>query len=96
MSDGYVIFVEDVKSELPEDRELILTIKDLAPGPRKYNNRVVKALVARAPDKLPGASPLTVRSWTGRIISRSYFIKVLAELAPTLPGTPHGETLRAL
>jgi hypothetical protein len=58
MEKEYSVFVEDIKKELVEGREIVLTIKDLTPGRRKYENRLVKAVVSRSPEKLPGSNIL--------------------------------------
>ncbi len=93
MAKEYLVFVEDMKKELVEGRELLLTIKDLTPGKRKYENRVVKAIVSSSPDKLPGSDILRVRSWTGVLYPQPWAIKIVEEAGEVLQGIPHGETL---
>jgi len=93
MAKEYMVFVEDMKKELLEGREILLTIKDLTPGKRKYENRIVKALVSSSPDKLPGGDILRVRSWTGVLYPQPWAIKIIEEIGEVLPGVPHGETL---
>ena len=89
----YEVFVRSVQEELIEEQELELTIKDLTPGPRKYENRVVRAVVSTSPEKLPGGDLLRVRSWTGRLYPEPWAIRILEELGEASPGVPHGETL---
>jgi len=93
MAKEYLVFVEDMKKELLEGREILLTIKDLTPGKRKYENRIVKAIVSSSPDKLPGGDVLRVRSWTGVLYQRPWAIKIVEEVGEVVPGIPHGETL---
>lgn len=96
MPKEYLVFVESLESELHFDREIQLTLKDLTPGPRKYDNRVVKARVSPNPADLPGADVLYVRSWTGVQYPQTFAVKVTEELGALVPGVPHGETLRVL
>lgn len=58
----YAIFVQNIEEDLPEGKELVLTIKDLTPGRNKYENRVVKAIVSRHPEKLLDSDILEVKS----------------------------------
>ena len=90
----YEVFVKDIKKELVEGHEIELTIKDLTPGQRKYDNRVVIAMVSSSPDKLPGGDILRVRSWTGILYPEPWATKIVEEVGEVLHGVPHGETLR--
>lgn len=94
MAKDYEVFVEDVARDLPEGREIELTVKDLTPGPRKYDNRVVRAIVTRGGPA--DADRLSVRSWNGVAYSDRWAIRIVREVGELLPGTPHGETLRVL
>jgi len=89
----YEVFVRSIEKELVEGQEVELTIKDLTPGPRKYENRVVKAVVSSSPEKLPDNDTLRVRSWTGHLYPEPWAIKIVKEVGEVLPGMPHGETL---
>ncbi len=95
MNKEYVTFVKDL-SELAKGKESILAIRDLTPGPRKYDCRIVKAIVADSPATLPGADVLWIRSWTGILHPEAWAIRIVTELDDTLPGRPHDETLRQL
>ena len=96
MAKEYEVFVEDLARDLPEGREVELTVKDLSPGPRKYENRVVRAIVSRRADQWPDADRLRVRSWTGVLYPETWAIRIVAEVGELVPGPPHGETLRVL
>ncbi len=91
----WVIFVTRI-DDLNEGEESILTIRDLSPGPKKYNAKVVRAVLSRQPETLPGADTLWIRSWTGRLYPQSWAIKILDEAGDYLAGVPHGETLRVI
>ena len=92
----YAVFVEDIKKELVEGKEIVLTVKDLTPGPAKYENRVVKAVVSSTPGTLAGADVLRVRSWTGVLYPEPWAIKIVEEMGELLSGVSHGETLNVL
>jgi hypothetical protein len=92
MKKEFMTFVKDL-SELTEGKEIVLAIRDLAPGPRKYDCRIVRAVVASAPGKLPAGDVLRIRSWTGILHPEPWAIEIITELDETLPGRPHAETL---
>ena len=94
MKKEFMVFVSDL-SDLVEKKEVTVAVRDLTPGPRKYDCRIVKAVLSRSAD-LPGGDVLWVRSWTGVLHPNPWAIKVLAEVADTLPGRPHDETLSHL
>ncbi|MBI2490773.1 MAG: phenylphosphate carboxylase subunit gamma [Candidatus Rokubacteria bacterium] len=96
MAKDYEVFVENLARDLPQGREIELTLKDLSPGPRKYENRVVRAMVSRRADQWPDADRLRARSWTGVLYPETWAIRIVAEVGELVPGTPHGETLRVL
>jgi len=91
----YVAFVKDL-DELVENRETEIAIRDLMPGPRKYDCKIVKAIVTSLPEKLPDGDVLWIRSWTGILHPKAWAINILEELDETLPGHPHDETLSML
>jgi ribosomal protein L14 len=90
----YSVFVENIGKDLVEGNEIVLTIKDLTPGRRKYENRVVKAVVSKSREKLPDGDVLRVRSWTGVLYPKPWVIKIVEEVGEVIPGIPHGETLQ--
>jgi len=93
MGKEYEIFVRSI-DELADGQEVELTIRDLTPGPRKYECRVVRALVQSSPEKLPDGDILRVRSWTGVLYPQPKVMKIVKEVGEVMPGIPHGETLR--
>jgi len=86
MKKEYVTFVRRMR-DLNEGMETLF-IKDLTPGPRKYDTRLVHAELCRRPDKLPDGDVLWIRSETGRLQPDPWAIKVLEDLPPTVPGQP--------
>ena len=74
--------------ELPQGREIQLSIRDLTPGQHKYHGRNVKALVSSSPDKLPDADVLWIRSGTGVLRPQPWAIKITGDLAEFLSRKP--------
>lgn len=66
--------------ELPEGREIEVSIRDLTPGQHKYLGRNVKAVVSSSPDKLPDADVLWIRSGTGVLRYQPWAIKIITDL----------------
>ena len=66
-----------------------LAIKELAPGPRKYNCRLVKAVVSKDPKSLPGGDLLWLRSLTGSKFPNPWGIKILEELGDSIKTKPY-------
>jgi hypothetical protein len=92
MSKEYVTFITNL-DDLTEGRELQLTIRDLTPGPRKYDARVVKARLSHSTGKPAEGDTLWVRSWTGALYPQPWSMVITEEVGEVLPGRPHGETL---
>jgi hypothetical protein len=84
MSQEYDTFVESL-GDLPDGGEVRLTVRDLAPGRRKYDARYVRAIVASSPEKLPDADVLRVRFLRGYLHPRPWAIKILEELGDFPP-----------
>jgi len=74
--------------ELPEGREIGISIRDLTPGQHKYSGRNVKAIVSRSPKKLPDGDVLWIRSGTGILRSQPWAIKITADLGEFLSRQP--------
>ncbi len=88
MSKEYSTFVSDPEI-LPEGKEIKLAIKDLAPGPRKYDCRIVKAIVSSSPDGIEGGDVLWLRSLVGVQFPRPWSIKIVEELGDSIPRSPY-------
>jgi len=73
-----------------------LFIKDLAPGPRKYDTRFVEAQIAKSNEVLPDGDPLYLRSESGLKRPEPWYIKVIQELPPFVPGKPWEDVYDAI
>lgn len=91
MKKEFMTFVSDL-NELVEKKEVSIAVRDLAPGPRKYDCKIVRAVLSRKPDSAD-SDVLWVWSWTGVKHPDPWSIKIKAEVGETLPGRPHDETL---
>jgi len=88
MTKEYSTFISDPQA-LPEGKEINLAIKDLTPGPRKYDCRIVKAVIAGSPDKLEGADVLWLKSLVGITFAKPWAIKIVEELGDSIPRPPY-------
>lgn len=95
MGKEWVIFVTSI-DDMIDGREGVLTIRDLTPGQKKYNAKVVRAKVSRKPETLAGADVLWIRSWNGSLYPEPWAIKIIEETGDYVTGIPHGETLRLM
>lgn len=91
----YQCFVKGY-ADLEEGREVVLTIRDLSPGRRKYNARVVRAVVSHAADALARWDRLWVRSMVGVTDPIPWALQIVEELGPTVPGRPYSDIFEAL
>lgn len=94
MKREYVTFVRRL-SDLSEGKRALF-IKDLTPGPRKYDTKLVRAELSRDAARLPDGDTLWIRSETGRLHAQAWSIKVLEELPPYVPGQPWQDVFTSL
>jgi len=80
----YDTYVETL-AELPQGRETVLAIRDLTPGRRKYETRVVKAILSSRPEELPDGDVLWVRLGLGTRHPQPWAIKILEVVGEYLP-----------
>jgi hypothetical protein len=73
-----------------------LFIKDLTPGPRRYDTKFVEAEVAKSKGALPDGEPLTIRSESGLRTPEPWYIKIIRELPPFVPGKPWEDVFGAI
>lgn len=90
MAKEYQTFVVSLES-LPEGQEIDLTIKDLTPGPRKYDGRRVRAIVYKSRDKAPEGDTLWIRSEVGVLHPEPWVIKIVEELPELIPVPPYSD-----
>ncbi|MBI4288491.1 MAG: phenylphosphate carboxylase subunit gamma [Chloroflexi bacterium] len=93
MKKEYVTFVRDFKS-LPQGKEIEITIRDLTPGPRKYDAKIVKAVVSEDPARMPEGDLLWLRSATGVLSAKPWAIQVKGEVKGFLNLPPYSSLLR--
>ncbi len=94
MKKEWVAYVRRI-SDLSEGKQTLF-IKDLTPGPRKYDTKLVKAELAKSAEKLPEGDTLWTRSETGYLHAQPWKIKILEELSPYIPGQPWEDVFAAL
>lgn len=88
MAKEYQTFVADLDS-IPEEREVEMVIKDLTPGPRKYDSSRVKAIVSKSANKFPDGDLLWVRSEVGALYPEPWKIKIIETLPDLIPSPPY-------
>ena len=89
MSKLYEAFLAD-PDRLPEREEVRLFVKDLTPGPRKYDTRFVKAKIFRTQGAMPSSDRLRLRFLDGKLYSTDSAILILEDLGESVSGTPYG------
>jgi hypothetical protein len=76
------------KFEDLSEGEVDLFVKDLTPGPKKYDTKHVRAKIARSKGNLPDGDLLRIRSESGIATLEPWYIKILEELPEWVPGKP--------
>ncbi len=94
MKREYLTFVRQFK-DLREGK-LELFIKDLTPGPRKYDTKHVLAEISSYPERMPDGDILRIRSESGILHTRPWGIKILEELPESVPGQPWEDVFKAI
>lgn len=92
MSKEWQTFVR--KYEDMKEGSIKLFIKDLTPGPRKYDTKFVKATVSKK--SLPDGDVLWIRGESGLKGPDSWSIKIEEELPPCIEGEPYENVLDAV
>jgi len=73
-----------------------LFIKDLTPGPRKYDTKFVEAQVAKSKEALPDGDLLYIRSESGLKIPHPWYIRITRERPPFVSGKPWEDVFAAV
>ncbi len=94
MNREYVTFVRSI-ADLGEGKQTLF-IKDLTPGPRKYDTKLVRADLSRSATQHTNGDTLWIRSETGYLHPQPWVISVLEELPPTVPGQPWQDVFAAI
>ncbi len=94
MKREYQTFVRQFKDLREGEQKLF--IKDLTPGPRKYDTRHVMAEISSHPEKMTDGDVLRIRSESGTLLSQVWGIKILKELPESVPGQPWEDVFKAI
>lgn len=86
MANEWQTFVK--KFDDMQEGEFELFIKNLTPGPRKYDTKRVRAKVAKSKTSLTGGDILWIRSESGLKAPDPWYIEILDELSESIPGRP--------
>ncbi len=90
MKKEYQAFIEDL-SQVSDGVEVELNIKDLTPGARKYDSRLVKAILFSSPERLPEVDTLWFRSHSGFLHPKPWAMKITRELGDHVPVPPYSD-----
>jgi len=82
--------------DLEENKQIVLTIRDLSPGKHKYNARVARVRISRSPEALAKWDTLWVRSVVGVKDPQPWGMKIGEELGITVPGKPYSDIYQTL
>ena len=82
--------------DLEENKQIVLTIRDLSPGKHKYNARVARVRISRSPEALAKWDTLWVRSVVGVKDPQPWGMKIVEELGITVPGKPYSDIYQTL
>ena len=94
MKKEYQTFVRQFKDLREGKREIF--IKDLTPGPRKYDTKHVLAEISSDPGKMTDGDILRIRSESGILQTQPWGIKILKELPESVPGQPWEDVFKAI
>jgi len=82
--------------DLQEGKKLVVSIRDLNPGKRKYLARVARVEISRSPEALTSWDTLWAHSVVGFKDPQPWGMKVVEELGLTVPGQPYSDIYQAL
>lgn len=88
MAGEYETFVRD-RDHVLSGREVVLTLRDLAPGRKKYRAMNVRAVVSRPPR--PGEPLLWLRSVVGNKDAAPCSVRIVAELPEAFAAEPYSD-----
>lgn len=84
----YLTFLENPE-KLPLGEPVSIFIKDLSPGNRKYDARLVKAIVYREAEPSASSNALILSSMAGKRYSDNLSIRIIEELGEYVHGSPY-------
>lgn len=88
MASEYETFVRD-RASILSGREVVLTLRDLTPGRKKYRGVNVRCAVSRVPR--PGEPLLWIRSVVGLRDSEPCSVRIVEELPDTFQAPPYSD-----
>jgi hypothetical protein len=94
MKKEYLTFVRQFK-DLREGKQEIF-IKDLSPGPRKYDTKHVLAEISSRLERMPEGDILRIRSESGTLNTQTWRIRILEELPESVSGQPWEDVFKAM
>ncbi len=94
MKREHLTFIRQFK-DLKEGTQKLF-IKDLTPGPRKYDTKYVNAEISSDPEKMRNGDILRIRSESGILLPQPWGIKILEELPESVPGQPWEDVFKAI
>jgi hypothetical protein len=93
MSKEYEIFARHPERVL-SGREVVVTLRDLSPGRRKYRGINVRAVISRPPR--PGEPTLWIRSVVGLRDPQPCSVRIVEELPETFEAVPYSDFFEAM
>ena len=93
MANEYETFVRDA-TRILSGREVVLSLRDLAPGRRKYRGINVRAVVSRPPRS--GEATLWIRSVVGVKDPLPCSVRIVEELPEALMAIPYTDFFEVL
>lgn len=94
MKREHLTFIRQFK-DLKEGTQKLF-IKDLTPGPRKYDTKYVNAEISSDPEKMRNGDILRIRSESGILLPQPWGIKILEELSESVTGEPWQDLFRTM
>ena len=94
MKKEYQTFVRQFR-DLKEGRQELF-IKDLTPGPQKYDTKHVLAEISSHPEKVTAGDILRIRSESGIVLPQVWGIRILKELPESVPGHPWEDVFKVI
>jgi len=88
MATEYETFVRD-SARILSGREVVLTLRDLSPGRKKYRGVNVRAVVSRPPRA--GETVLWIRSVVGLKDAKPCSIRIVEELPEAFAAAPYSD-----
>ncbi len=91
----YMAHVKHLK-DLQEGKQVVLSIRDLTEGKKKYLARVARVEVSRKPEALEKWDHLWAYSVVGYKDPEPWGMKVVEELGEYVPGQPYSDIYEGL